>query len=412
VLAVPGVLPGVDEEDVNAYTLDQLLGRATGADLGVLRSAPASSDASLAHGLRADDGQLGDEGLLLPDDSELLCSLADVASDPEAPLPALLLAERSMVPLVEDEYAPACLTSSDSGFVLDEQDDRYTAYYPTDVAPLDLTFVPVRWERASGDTGERALAVQRLSGWLRGEVGGAALVGQGFRGPEAGSLRDDVVTPLRDTVFGGDEIDVGNPVSPDAAAEYLAREAENRPARDVVFVVDLSSGSYIGDRRTTTQAVLRGALRTLDSEDRYAILTTPGDLDDSVGEELSLDFHDAADAEEVIGDFEGVSTNADIEEALGEVLGMLSGSVVGTRAPLLVLVTDDEDSGEQPDRSDTPEVPVAVVSLDLGCEKSFNRELTSHQDLCIEVGSGGEETALVQTLENLHLPDAESEETE
>ncbi|MEO3756264.1 caspase family protein [Streptomyces sp. B6B3] len=412
VVAVPGGLSGVDDEDVNAYTLDQLLGEVTNEGMEALRSAPASSDASLAHGLRADDGQLDDEGLLLRDDSELLCSLADVASDTGERLPALLLAERSMVPLVRTEYAPACLTSSDSGFVPDEQDDRYTAYYPTDVAPLDLSFVPVRWERALGDTGERALAVQRLETWLLGEAGSAALISQGFRGPKAGSLRDDVVTPLRDTVFGGDDIEVGDRVSAGAAAEYLAQEAEDQPARDVVFVVDVSSGSYIGDRMATTQAVLRGALRTLDSEDRYAILTTPGDPEGGVSYELSLDFHDAADAEEVIGDFEGVSTNADIDEALEEGLGVLSGSVSGGRAPLLVLVTDDEDSGDLPDRSDTPEVPVAVVSLDLGCEKSFNQELTSHQDRCIEVGNSGEEMALVQTLDNLHLPDAESEESE
>jgi uncharacterized protein (DUF58 family) len=203
---------------------------------------------------------------------------------------------------------------------------------------------------------------------------------------------------------------VGEALAADAAEAYLDDQARTGPPRSVVFVVDLSSGSFDGRREETTEEVLAAALAALDPGDEYGVIAAPDALDGRPDWRLFPGEHDEADAEELLDGLSAIDADAPIAEALTMGLESLADAAADDRAPLLVLVTDDEDSDALPKRDPDSRVPVAVVSLgDIGCELPFNEELTARQGLCVD-GSRDEVAALVEGLRSLSVPGTAGEE--
>ena len=383
VLAVPGTLPGVER---TGETLEALLAAAGEAGLTVSSADPASSDAALAHGFAA-PGAIGDGGIAPPDDRELLCSLPGPGE--EAP-PALLIGERTVVDLIAEE-APACLPHGTAHRAADPSQGRYTAYYPADVAPLDLTFVPVHWEDAWQDAGERTEATNRLREWLTGKEGSYALAGAGFRvgGWEPGEAVPAVSAqnrvPLNDGAFVTSRVPAGDPPDSGDTAAYLGDREESRSPRDVVFVLDVSTGFYTEARQEEITGVLEAGTGALSpGTDRFGLLTAPAAQGSGTAWQQRLGDASPAAVADVLGGLAAVDADAPVTEALTEAADALAGSASAGRAPLLVLVTDGEDSpaGGAPSLG----VPVAVVALgEPGCGEAFHRELAAGDDsLCID----------------------------
>ncbi|MGP4114274.1 caspase, EACC1-associated type [Streptomyces sp. 4N509B] len=404
VLAVPGDLGAVAEE--TGTSLQELLDATEQEGLTVRRADPASSAASLAFGVAAErtGAPLVDTSVPLPlDDDTLLCGLADASptggsvgaegQGGEDEWPALLLAERSVVSLVDRQHAAACLTAD-----VDVDDADYTAYYPDDVAPLDLSLVPVFWDGGDQDETERRAAIAELADWLREEEGRFHLERHGFRAPD-GSVSSEAEVggevPLRNGAFSVEGVRTGDPLTARDADAYLTRPAAERRPLDVVFVIDLSSSSYAGNRVRLTDSALGEAVTALSDEspgeehgqpDRYAVLTAPGDAGGGIGDPLgALHAHGVEAVEETINGFSALPTNAPVEEAVEEGLRLLGDSEANGYAPVLVLITDDEDSEAQPRRSIAPQVPIVLVTFGAsGCDSTFNEELIKQEDLCVD----------------------------
>lgn len=398
VVAVPGELDGVSR---TGESLADLLAAAEDQGLSVLRAAPESSDASLAFGAADDSGHIAaaDDGVLPQDDASLLCKLAAEGAQESA----LLVTERTVVSLIDQEQGPACLTGTDSAYAYQESaaEGRYTAYYPNDVAELDLSFVPVRWEQASGDEAQRTTATERLRDWLTSAEGRTALAEQGFRDRDAQQEQEQeqetgtatvADTPLNNEAFhysGSVPVEARQPGAAEVA-EYLEQRQQGRGTRRVVFVVDVSSGSLTGERRDTIAGLLRAGIGALSDGDAYGLLATPGG-GGSGGSgdahwELGLDTHRSGEADQAIDGLTAVDADARIADALTEGFAALAAGAADDDATLLVLITDDEDSVTQPDRTAaTEDVPVAVVTLGTGCDLAFNAALTSGPgSTCIE----------------------------
>ncbi|MFB7899535.1 hypothetical protein ACFC1B_24770 [Streptomyces xiamenensis] len=407
VVLLPGEPPGGLRR--SGEPLERLLEAAGEQDLTVLRARPAASAAALLHGMTAGPGGIQDVPLPPADDAALLCSLARPAGGgPATPAPALLVAERTAVDLVRAERRPACLSGA-AGAPLDQLtwDQRYRAYYPGDVPPLDLTFVPVHWEHAADDDAERREAIGRLGAWLGSAEGMRALGAQGFRDPrderraliEAPPLNHEafVTAPALPRLLAPDEA---------AAAGYLRAEESRQGPRDVVFVVDVSSGSYA--REAQYAALLRTAIGALGPEDGYAVLATPGGGADPVRTVRGLAPYDGADGvRTAIDALAPVERHAPITPALEAGLALLTpepDAAETDRGRLVVLITDDEDSAGRLDGPADAAPPVAVVSYgSLGCEHLYNRMLIASGALCFD-GSGSPGAALAGTLRGLTAP--------
>ena len=415
VLAAPGELPGLAAPDgegglpaaQTGHDLAELVQAAEDAGLTVRRAVPASSDASLDAGLAAGPHGLPDSGPGSLDDLALLCSLA---GGQEARDAALLIAERSLVSLLDERYGPACLTGRDSEFDYTPPQDRlpyYVAYYPSDVPVLDLTFVPVNWEAATRDTAVREEAVGRLRDWLLGGEGRAALTAQGFREARRGIIHDrDGGDPLNRQEFANPPVLREDSFAPSAGEteEYLTEDGSSRTERDVVFVVDVSTSSYAGRRTELIDEVLRRALRQLAPRDRYALLTAPADAGGGVAGPEELRSYDEEAALAEVDALTAVNARAPVQQALDRGFGLLADS--GGRSPLLVLITDDLDSEGVPVRPDSL-IPAAVVSFGRGgCDLPFNQELTRHHsDFCIDDPSA-QPTRLAAVLARLAAGEA------
>ncbi|KAB8161712.1 VWA domain-containing protein [Streptomyces sp. 3MP-14] len=363
VVAANGTLPDVARTGESLTTLLEAAG-------DVRSAAPQSSDAALAHGMTAGAGRLPDPEPV-PDDAALVCSLR-----PDAPSPDLLLSERSMLPLVGDPPA-ACLPE---GGWRATMRDLYTAYYPSDVPPLDLSFVPVRWRDADRDAVERQLAVELLGAWLAGEAGGEALRAEGFRrwqddgwlrGPEQYNERPFVA----DLPRGADVADA------DRAAAHLAEVTDGAGPRDVVFVLDVSNSVLGPDGRlSTVRESLRQAIGALTDEDRFAVLTTPGADDVPYGVALDLGPPTGDRTARALDALTEVRGDVRLQEPMAEAAALLTAAQRPDAAGLLVVITDD---GHRTD----PQAALAAVReedttlvvsvLDGGCDRPVIQALTT-----------------------------------
>ncbi|UWM50402.1 substrate-binding domain-containing protein [Streptomyces carpaticus] len=387
--------------------LERLLAAAAERGWPVLRAQPATSGAALLFGMAAGPGAIPAVPLPPRDDAALLCALARPAgagTGADAPAPVLLVAERTAADLIREERRPACLGGAAGGHLEGASwDERYRAYYPGDVPRLDLTYVPVHWERAGADDAGRRTALARLGEWLGSDAGRRALGREGFRDPddERRALID--APPLNHGAFVAEPGPAALPVPGAAAvADYLREEENRQPPRDVVFVVDVSSGSYT--RASQYEAVLRAAIGVLGPEDRFALLATPGGAGAPFRTLLGLGAHGADRAGEGIGELAPVERFAAVTPAVEEGLRLLAEGSAAGRGRLVVLLTDDQDSSGWPQVPAGGPVPLAVVSYGPdGCEHAYNRTVVASGGLCFD-SSGAPGVALAGTLRVLTAP--------
>ncbi|MDT0270325.1 caspase family protein [Streptomyces sp. DSM 44915] len=387
VLAVAGELAGV------ARTGEPLARLLAAAGDGVRHAAPHSSDAALLHGLRAGRDWTPDPEPA-PDDQRLLCGLS-----PDEPTPHLLLAERSMLPLVGESPAP-CLPEGGWRVGLGE---RYTAYYPVDVPPLDLTFVPVSWRDADRDVTQRRAAVELLRTWLTSDAGRAALTAEGFRQREPwadGFVGDPELLNRRPFVHGLPA--PAEPADAAAVAEYLAAGAADRAPRRVVFVLDVSASVLGADGRlAVVRDTLRQAVGALTAEDEFAVVSMPGPGGAAVGVPRDLGPPDASGIDGLLAELAPVRGEVALEVPIAEADRLLAGRGRGAATEVLVLITDDghrTDASAALAAADVDSTLVVSV-LDGGCDRSPVDELT-RADSCLDE-PGGQPVALATWLRGL-----------
>jgi hypothetical protein len=350
VVAATEDLPGVSQ---SGSTLAQLVASARAKGMTVRSADPRSSDAALAALLHLPvTGSLRSGAA---DDRELACQArAGLIESPPQRL-ALLTSESTVAADVTPglDSRPPCLGN---------QTDPYAVYYPRDVPPLDLTYIPVTWETGRSDLPDRSAAVQRLLSWLTSAAGGRHLAAQGFR-PASTPLG----APLATYRFHA------HPALATGATVPLRRltgllqsyAASGEAPRRILFAVDLSTSAY---SRGTVDSLLTRATNSLGSTDRYALGAVPG------GTVLPLGTHSAGERDDALGRLKPVARDAPIDSTVRNVPGGYS---------LLVLITDDEDSprAAQPRAA----VPVIVVSLeDFGCALAFNKAVTAHGGACVD----------------------------
>nr|WP_272919824.1 substrate-binding domain-containing protein [Streptomyces sp. SID5468] len=348
-----------------------LVRAATAQGFTVRGAAPLSSDTALVHALHLPAGTGTDDPAPRGDDTAVICDAATATGQRRA----LLITEAEAAALFDPTMPgrPSCLG---------QYADPYTAYYPRDVPGLDLTFVPVTWRDAHADTAQRTEAVRRFAQWLRSPDGLRELGREGFRGADP-KARPTTAPLLRDVFVR----DPGPPPPPPPAADVDAlvrRYGQPGGRRDVLFAVDVSTSSYSGSRAATIRSVLSAAVGGLAADDRYGIAAIPGSTgtDGHPAAPLPLGTHPAADAHRAIGALTAVDDDAPIAAALTGWSDQLARDHAGL--PLLVLITDDEDSRgiSRPPRGD---VPVVVVSTEeFGCKLDFNIELTRAKGACLD----------------------------
>lgn len=407
VVAATRNIPGAQQ---TGRTLAQLVRAARAAGLSVRNAAPRSSEAALHLLLHLPAGATGTTGPrsgVLPEDDRTLACDARLArgTSPQQQL-ALLVAESTAAALDTPELdsRPPCLSNTG---------DSYAAYYPSDVPPLRLSYVPVTWETGRADRADRDQAVDRLGDWLTSAAGQRALAAQGFRHGTAGPRPGE---PLNSAAFAAHPRTGGTPPDQrrvDALLDAYRGAAGTR--RDVVFAVDVSSSAYGGDDAATIRSVLTRAAASLTGDDRYGITAVPGST------LLPLGTHSDARLATAVRALRPVRRDAPVTTALSRLTKSLAARSAsggsggsgdsgasggsggsGARTPLLVLITDDEDSPNSP-RADAPDtaVPVVVVSLeDTGCDLAFNTEVTARGGACIDT-SQDLSTALADTIAQL-----------
>ncbi|MFI2302815.1 substrate-binding domain-containing protein [Actinacidiphila glaucinigra] len=342
-------------------TAQQLVDAAHAQDVVVRSAEPHSSDAALGQLLHLRPGTRVTTDAVPPaDDRALACSARTWLVERRGTQQALLTAESTLAGLVTPalESRPPCLGN---------QSDPYTAYYPADVPPLDLTLVPVTWETGRADRADRAEAVRRLAGWLRSGPGQRALAAQGFRTDVSGTdAAGD--TPLDSAVFVADPPAGGEPAGRgDIEAALRDHGGAAGTRREVLFAVDVSSSSYSGANVAAVRSVLARA-----SGYRYGIAAVPGRT------LLPIGPNDAAARDAAIRALAPVERDAPVAAALRR----WSRALADSPGALIVLVTDDEDSArEEPPDVD---VPVLVVSLEsYGCSLRFNKAVTEGGGACL-----------------------------
>ncbi|WP_406266211.1 substrate-binding domain-containing protein [Actinacidiphila glaucinigra] len=342
-------------------TVQQLVDAAHAQDVVVRSAEPHSSDAALDQLLHLRPGTRVTTDAVPPaDDRALACSARTWLVERRGTQQALLTAESTLAGLVTPalESRPPCLGN---------QSDPYTAYYPADVPPLDLTLVPVTWETGRADRADRAEAVRRLAGWLRSGPGQRALAAQGFRTDVSGTdAAGD--TPLDSAVFVADPPAGGEPASRgDIEAALRDHGGAAGTRREVLFAVDVSSSSYSGANVPAVRSVLARA-----SGYRYGIAAVPGRT------LLPIGPNGAAARDAAIRALAPVERDAPVAAALSR----WSRALADSPGALIVLVTDDEDSArEEPPDVD---VPVLVVSLEsYGCSLRFNKAVTEGGGACL-----------------------------
>ncbi|MDX3214925.1 substrate-binding domain-containing protein [Streptomyces sp. ME02-6991-2B] len=358
VVAATTSLEGVGRTD---STVQRLVDAAHAQDVVVRSAEPHSSDAALDQLLHLRPGTRVTTDAVPPaDDRALACSARTWLVERRGTQQALLTAESTLAGLVTPalESRPPCLGN---------QSDPYTAYYPADVPPLDLTLVPVTWETGRADRADRAEAVHRLSAWLGSRPGQRALAAQGFRTDVSGTdAAGD--TPLDSAVFVADPPAGGRPPTRKDIEAALRDHGEAAGARrDVLFAVDVSSSSYSRANIPLVRSVLARA-----SGYRYGIAAVPGRT------LLDIGPNDAAQRDAAIRALAPVERDAPVAAALRQ----WSRSLADSPGALIVLITDDEDSArEEPPDLD---VPVLVVSLEsYGCSLRFNKAVTEDGGACL-----------------------------
>jgi hypothetical protein len=351
VVAATEDLPGVER---NGSTLAQLVKAADDKDITVRSADPRSSDAALDLLLHLPATA---RSFSATDDRELVCEARTGLSDSPPQRLALLTAESTVAALTTDlDSRPPCLGDST---------DSYAVYYPRDVPPLDLTYIPVTWETSHADRADRTAAVQRLAAWLTSPAGQRELATQGFRttAAAAGSWRDYrfAVRPVTGS---------GSASAARISALLASYAAAGEGRRDVLFAVDVSSSAYSGGNIPVINSLLARAAKSLNPKDRYGILAVPG------GTVLALGTHSGGQLDAALRALRAVKRDAPISAALADAPSSLS---------VLVLVTDDEDSARATAPDPPLKMPVVVVSLeDFGCALAFNKKLTAHDGTCID----------------------------
>ncbi|WP_431959203.1 caspase, EACC1-associated type [Actinacidiphila sp. bgisy160] len=358
VLATTTSLDGVAR---TGSTAQQLVDAARAQGVVVRSAEPHSSDAALDQLLHLAPGtRVTTDAVPPPDDRALACSARTWLVERRGTQQALLTTESTLAGLVTPalESRPPCLGN---------QSDPYTAYYPADVPPLDLTLVPVTWETGRADRVERAEAVHRLGEWLRSRPGQWALAAQGFRTDVSGTTAAGD-TPLDSAVFVADPPAGGEPPTRQDIEAALRDHGEAAGTRrDVLFAVDVSSSSYSGANVPVVRSVLARA-----SGYRYGIAAVPGRT------LLRPGPNDAAARDAAIRALAPVERDAPVAAALRQ----WSRALADSPGALIVLITDDEDSA----RVDPPDVdvPVLVVSLEgYGCSLRFNKAVTEGGGACL-----------------------------
>ncbi|MEU1620827.1 substrate-binding domain-containing protein [Streptomyces sp. NPDC005722] len=342
-------------------TAQQLVDAAHAQDVVVRSAEPHSSDAALDQLLHLAPGtRITTDAVPPADDRALACSARTWLVERRGIQQALLTAESTLAALVTPalESHPPCLG---------DQSDPYTAYYPSDVPPLDLTLVPVSWETGRADRADRAEAVHRLAAWLGSRPGQRALAAQGFRTDVSGTAEAGG-TPLDSAIFVADPRAGGRPPTRkdiEAALRDHGEAAGTR--RDVLFAVDVSSSSYSGANVPVVRSVLARA-----SGYRYGIAAVPGRT------LLPLGPNDAAARDAAIRALAPVERDAPVAAALRQ----WSRALADSPGTLIVLITDDEDSARE--EPPTVDVPVLVVSLEsYGCSLRFNKAVTEGGGACL-----------------------------
>ncbi|MEU6174491.1 substrate-binding domain-containing protein [Streptantibioticus parmotrematis] len=393
VLAVPGTLgAGVP---VTGSPIARLVAAARAQHLDVRHADPRSSAAALAEALGLTPAQDAEKGVPEPDDATLLCDERAARSTDPGSRQALMVSEQSVAALVDPtlDSRPPCLG---------QDSDAYVAYYPKDVPELDLSFVPVTWRDAHLDSAARAEAVRRLDAWLESPDGQRRLEDEGFRAVARGAA-PPAGSPLDSIAFRRDP----GPSAPQPTAGRVAQvlSAYGSGAsgtgtgaggrREVLFVVDVSTSAYTGGEVDAVDAVLRSAVGALGRGDTYGIAAVPGSLGPDAAP-LTMGTHTAAQLSAAMGRLTAINANAPIDQAVSAWSARLARDHAGS--PLLVLVTDDEDSRGSPPASD---VPVMVVSTqDGGCRLAFNARLTSPYGACVD-GSQDLAPKAAEALERL-----------
>ncbi|WP_431949658.1 caspase, EACC1-associated type [Actinacidiphila sp. bgisy167] len=361
--AVVATTTSLDGVERTGSTVQQLVDAAHAQDVVVRSAEPHSSDAALHQLLHLRPGTRVTTDAVPPaDDRALACSARTWLVERGGTQQALLTAESTLAGLVTPtlESRPPCLGN---------QSDPYTAYYPSDVPPLRLTFVPVTWETGRADRADRAEAVRRLGAWLGSRPGQRALAAQGFRTDVSGTEEADD-TPLDSAVFVADPRAGGRPPTREDIEDALRAGGEAAGTRrDVLFAVDVSSSSHSRANIPLVRSVLARA-----SGYRYGIAAVPGRT------LLDIGAHDAAARDAAIRELASVERDAPVAAALRQ----WSRALADSPGALIVLITDDEDSaGEEPPDTD---VPVLVVSLEAyGCSLHFNKAVTENGGACLAI---------------------------
>lgn len=261
--------------------------------------------------------------------------------------------------------------------------ERRVAEYPDDVPALAPVFVPVRWDHADHDSGNREGVVRELRAWLTGADGQKIFRRDGFRPPPGeGRTMSGGRGPAEGTL--ADPGVVAAPVGPSAMDEALqGYRSANGPGR-VLFLLD-SSGSMgdLWEGPSGAPGLLKQSLSGLGGKDQYGVwsVASTGGARKGHGELLPFTGHKRAEAERTIdAEAEVRDAQADPYAALRAGLDELGkrGSD-DDRPQLLVFLSDGEDSGRLAEKDRLEKVvesagdkgvPVVMASLDeRGCDR-------------------------------------------
>ncbi|MEU1039094.1 VWA domain-containing protein [Streptomyces sp. NPDC005907] len=354
---------------------DKLLHRQRDAD--VRRTDPEYTDSALLasvglYGAGTDvsraEGTVAQPGPPAPTGADLLCALPD-HRDVDKRTAALV---------------PEFLMVSGLGCDGPTRTPRL-AEYPTDVPPLDPTFVRVRWENAERDRAARDDAVRRFHDWLVGGTtedgpGGLDVFGEdGFRAVSGG----DFLGPRgNDTGTLARPSPLPAPARGDALTTALERYRNaNGPGR-VLFLLD-SSGSMgdLWEGAGGAPGILKQSLGGLGGQDKYGVWAVASRGSSPYDVLLPFRRHSRADAERTIDREAAVQdAEADPYAALTAALDYMAGRGRDDERPqLIVYVTDDEDNdrftagkdlGRLLASAEDRGVPVVMAALDGGgCDR-------------------------------------------
>ncbi|MEG8276432.1 vWA domain-containing protein [Streptomyces sp. AHA2] len=271
-----------------------------------------------------------------------------------------------------------------------------TAAYPADVAPLEPTFVRVRWEDGDRDADARDDAVHRFRTWLTGPEGRAELGEQGFRSPSgAHALLDPGRVPDGFTA----SVRRLRSVAATAMDRTLERYRDAHGPGRVLYLLD-SSGSMARVWKGTSggPGILRQTLPGLGGEDEYGVWAVHGTGRTTHTPLLGFGPHARTEAEDELDGARWRDAEADPAAALKDALEFMRERGGGDDRPqLVVYLSDGEDDNrltgkalaEVERQAGTAGVPVVMASLNSwGCDRDrpARRIADAARGSCLDTG--------------------------